>query len=330
MAVNQRPSVLGSWPLLRDAPWATAHHFHQRPRNPCLGQSGGGNAGQTIGNIWWWFSNLVNRVEDNDNLISFNRIWWYGTPKNDRNSCVLHGVHTNMGHLAPSYKEKTGCTGHLAANNLTHKWLQKVAVYNQDVGTSTYFSPHLRVGSYFWCCISRFSFSSSSSSSFSSVRRPSVSTSHRNNTNRYHTDITTPSVSRIITPAVSPRHHHTMTSAGARVAAFGCGMVSHGRRSIWCIWLLFRVAGIGLGARALQFVWQAWHVIGTWLELVRALPLWASEWFHTHTLSSTHKRHHTITVTQTSPQHHCPTETSTHNHQHTDINTQSLSHKRQQ
>ena len=51
-----------------------------------------------------------------------------------------------MGHLAPSYKEKTGCTGHLAANNLTHKWLREVAVYNQDVGTSTYFSPHLRVG----------------------------------------------------------------------------------------------------------------------------------------------------------------------------------------
>ena len=69
--------------------------------------------------------------------------------------------------------------------------------------------PHISVwGSCFWHCISRFSFSSSSSSS---VHRPSMSTSHRNNTNHCHTDITTPSVSHIITPALSPRHHRTIS-----------------------------------------------------------------------------------------------------------------------
>ena len=55
---DQQPSEaqrLGSLPLLHDAPWATAHHFHQRPRNPCLSgisrRVNMVNGGPTSGNI---------------------------------------------------------------------------------------------------------------------------------------------------------------------------------------------------------------------------------------------------------------------------------------
>ena len=89
------------------------------------------------------------------------------------------------------------------------KWLREVAVYNQRVGTSTYFSPHLRVGFFFLALHLPLLL-------LLLLRPSSVSTSHRKNTNHCHTDITTPSVSRIITPALSPRHHHTDLSWCAR------------------------------------------------------------------------------------------------------------------
>ena len=89
--------------------------------------------------------------------------------------------------------------GHLAANNLTHtkkkseksieKWLPEVAVYNQRVGTSTYFSPHLRVEFLFLA-----------------LHLPSTC---------------------IAIHVAGVARHRDLTWAGARVAALGRGVVSH-------------------------------------------------------------------------------------------------------
>ena len=175
--------------------------------------------------------------------------------------------------------------GHLVANNLTHtqiseksieKWLREVAVYNQRVGTSTYFSPHLRVGFFFLALhlplllllllllrpsahhiasIIQITIAQTSrhppyhASSHQQYHQDIITpypyhtdkTWHRDNTNHYHTDITTPSVSRIITPALSPRHHHTPYHT-----------ISHHDLS-WC-------AQCHFGARD-GFAWQAQHLV---------------------------------------------------------------------
>ena len=64
---------------------------------------------------------------------------------------------------------------------------------------------------------------------------------------------------------------------------------------------------------------------------MRALPLWAAEWFHTpyhqHTDVDMPSSRHTDVITPwlSHRHHHTVTQTSTHHYYHTDINTTSLS-----
>ena len=70
-SASSEAQCLGSSLLRHCAPWATARHFHQRPRNPCLGAIAG-QCGQWWANNWTYSYTVTLRLR---HFMSFNIMW---------------------------------------------------------------------------------------------------------------------------------------------------------------------------------------------------------------------------------------------------------------